>query len=153
ADFVNGTLTVTKAHLTVIALPQSRTYGAANPPPTVALSGYVNGDTAAVVSGSAVLNTAGPSSPVGQYAILVVNAGTLSAANYDFPAVDFVSSTLTITQAHLTVTAESKTRLYQKANPVLTVTLSGFENGETAAVVGGSPTLRTIAGRRSRPGR
>jgi hypothetical protein len=144
--FVNSTLTITPAHLAVTADSKAKTYGSANPALTFTLSGFVNGDTAAVVSGSPTLTTtAATGSAVGAYAITVVNAGTLSATNYDFPAANFVNGTLSITPAHLTVTADNKAKTYGSANPALTFTLSGFVNGDTAAVVSGSPTLTTTA--------
>src|SRR5207249_1171980 len=52
---------------------------------TATISGFVNGDTAAVVSGSpALTTTATSSSPAGTYPI-IAGIGTLAAANYDFP--------------------------------------------------------------------
>ena len=139
---VNGTLMVTKATLTVTANNQTRTYGSANPPLTYVIAGYVNGDTSAVVSGSASVATpATGSSAVGSYSI-VPSAGTLSAANYSF---SFVNGTLTITRASLTVTASDQTKAYGAAIPTLTYTVSGFVNGETAAVVSGAAEVTTTA--------
>ena len=64
---------------------------------TATLTGFVNGDTAAVVSGAASLSTtATAGSGVGSYPITVA-AGTLDAANYDFP--NLVNGTLTIMPA------------------------------------------------------
>src|SRR5262249_10442507 len=45
-------LAVAKAHLTVTANPATSTYGAPLPPVSATLNGFVNGDKAAVVSGS-----------------------------------------------------------------------------------------------------
>src|SRR2546426_9252769 len=96
AKFVDGQLTMTKAHLTVTADNQSRVYGAANPTLTYTLSGFVNGEntTSAGVTGAPTLSTTATtaSSVAGSpYPITVVNAGTLSAANYDFPVANFVN--------------------------------------------------------------
>jgi hypothetical protein len=56
----------------------------------------------------------------------------------------------TIGKAHLTVTADNKTRLYGAANPALTATVSGFVNGEvlgTSGVAGsGSGTTAATTG-------
>jgi RHS repeat-associated protein len=91
---------VGQAPLTITGDNQSKIYGAANPTLTFTLSGFVNGDTVSVVSGSPTLTTAAASgSGVGSYPITVVNAGSLSAANYDFPAANFVNGTLTVTPA------------------------------------------------------
>src|SRR5439155_428595 len=115
-------------------------YGAANPTFTVTITGFVNGETLAVVSGSPIFSGTGPSSTatttVGNY-VITSALGTLSATNYDFTP--FVNGTLHITKAHLAVTADDKSRAYGAANPTFTVTITGFVNGETLAVVSGSP--------------
>ena len=75
-------LTVNKAVLTVTANNLTKTYDTANPTLTDAITGFVNGDTSAVVSGGAALSTAAiTTSPVGSYPITAA-AGTLSATNY-----------------------------------------------------------------------
>lgn len=138
--FVDGKLTITKAHLTVTADDKTRAYGAANPSFTANYSGFVNGDTAAVVSGSASFSGTGPSSTassqVGSNYVITPAVGTLTATNYDFGP--FVDGKLTITKAHLTVTADDKTRAYGATNPAFTAKITGFVNGDTNAVVSGS---------------
>src|SRR5207244_7459732 len=103
----DGTLTITKAHLTVTADDKSRAYGAANPTFTATISGFVNGESVAVVNGSPTFSGTGPSSTatttVGDY-VITPALGTLSATNYDFTP--FVNGTLTITKPHATATAE-----------------------------------------------
>ncbi len=140
--FVNGTLTVNKALLTVTADHKARAYGAANPDLTATITGFVNGDTASVVSGSpALTTTATATSGVGDYPLTAAH-GTLAAANYHFT---FVSGTLSIATATLTVTADNKARSYGAANPDLTATFSGFVNNETPAVLGGTLQVSTSA--------
>ena len=140
---------VGKAHLTVTPDNQSRTYGQDNPNLTYTISGFVNGDTSAVVSGTPVLSTAASAaSPVGAYAITVSVTG-LSAANYDFTG---QAATLTVSPAHLTVTADNQTKFQSNPNPTLTYTIAGFVNGDTAAVVSGAPVLSTTATTSSPPG-
>ena len=98
--FVNGTLTVTPATLSVTADSLSKVYGSANPTLTVIYSGFVNSETASVLSGSSSLSTtATVSSSVagGPYAI-TVTAGTLSAANYSFT---FVNGNLTVSSCNI----------------------------------------------------
>ncbi len=129
--YVPGTLTVTKALLTVTADNKTRTYGAANPTLTGTISGLVNGDAASVVSGLTYATSATQASNVGAYAI---NASGGTATNYDFA---YVPGTLTVTKALLTVTADNKTRTYGAANPALTGTISGLVNGDAASVVSG----------------
>lgn len=86
-------LTVNPATLTVTANNASRNYGAANPTLTASITGFVNNDTIAVVSGAASLSTtATVSSAVGSYPITVAQ-GTLAASNYNFT---FVSGSLMV---------------------------------------------------------
>ena len=108
--YTAGTLTVTRAPLTVTANDQTKIFGAANPTFTAAYSGFVNGDTAAVVSGSAALSTtATPGSPVvaGGYPITPAQ-GTLVAANYSFA---FRNGTLTVTPGGADRTADNQTKV------------------------------------------
>ena len=87
-------VTVNKAVLTVTANNLSSPRGAPLPVLTATITGFVNGDTAAVVGGApALTTTATSSSPEGAYPITAA-AGTLAAANYTFV---FVNGTLTIT--------------------------------------------------------
>ena len=146
-SYVSGALTITKAHLTVTANDQSRAYGAANPSLTATLSGFKNGETSSVVSGAAACTTtAVANSPVpGPYPINCTQ-GTLTAANYDFTT--FVPGSLTITTAHLTVTANDKNRQYGVADPAFDATITGFVNSETLATSGvtGTANCSTTAG-------
>ena len=142
-SYLNGSLTVNKATLTITADNQWKTYGSANPAFTFTPTGFVNGDTSAsALSGSPSLTTtATAASPVGPYTITAAQ-GTLAAANYTF---SFVNGTLTVAKAHLTVAANNKTRAYGVANPSLDAAITGFVNGETIAVVSGSPSCSTSA--------
>jgi Glycosyl hydrolases family 28/MBG domain (YGX type)/Bacterial Ig-like domain (group 3)/MBG domain len=91
-----GALTVNRAVLTVTANNQSMIFGGAIPAFTYTPSGFVGGDTAAVLTGSPQLSTTATSaSPVGSYPIISA-AGTLAAANYTF---SFMNGTLAITPA------------------------------------------------------
>src|SRR6185436_5118637 len=137
---VNGTLTVTPAALTVTAQDQTKTYGAATPALTVSYSGFVNGDTAAsLTTPPTVATMATAASAVGTYPITV--SGGVSG-NYTIVA---VNGTLTVTPAALTVTAHDQTKTYGAATPVLTVSYSGFVNGDTAGSLTTPPTVATTA--------
>ena len=121
-------INVLKVPLTVTANDASRSYGGTNPVFSARISGFVNGDTSAVVSGTASLSAAATAtSPVGPYPI-VPAVGTLSAANYTFT--NFVNGALTVTPALLTVAANSAGRPYGAANPVFTGTITGLTNGD-----------------------
>jgi YVTN family beta-propeller protein len=142
--YVPGKITVTPATLTVSANPVNRVYGAANPPLTATLSGFVNGETpSSATTGSAACTTpATASSGIGTYAISCT-AATLSSPNY---ILAFAETTLAVTPAPLTVTANPVSRLFGAANPPLTATLSGFVNGDNAtSATSGSPVCTTPA--------
>jgi CSLREA domain-containing protein len=92
------TMLVNKAVLTVTAQDAIRRVGQANPSFTVLYTGFVNGDTAASVSGSSTcISSATPGSPVGPYAISCTS-GTLASTNYTFT---FVDGTLTVTNKEI----------------------------------------------------
>ena len=138
-----GNLTVDPAKLTVTADDTRRIYGESNPTFTTTISGFVNGEDESVVSGSAVFSTlATPASPAGNYAI-TPSLGTLSAQNYALTS--FVDGTLTVNKAILTATADGKSRTYGSENPPLTISYSGFVNGNTPAELDVLPTASTIA--------
>src|SRR6202030_741966 len=126
--YVSGTLTVTPAALIVTANNQTKAYGAANPALTVSYGGFVNGDTAASLTTPATAaTTATTASAVGTYPITASGA---TSANY---TISYVPGTLTVNPVSLTVTANDQTKAYGAANPLLTVSYSGFVNGDTAA--------------------
>jgi hypothetical protein len=133
------TLAVTPAALTVGGGSPSRTYGSANPPLAASASGFVNGDTASILTG-ALSTTATIASPVGTYPI---GLGTLTAgSNY---TLTFISATLTVTTAPLTITADDVSRPLGQPNPPLTAQISGFMLGDNATVFSSPLSLTTTA--------
>jgi hypothetical protein len=95
--YVNGTLMVSLAELTVTPNNQTIVAESALPPLSATITGFVNGDTQAVVTGQPTLTTtATSSSPAGSYPITAA-PGTLSTANYAFT---FKTGTLTVTSAN-----------------------------------------------------
>jgi sugar lactone lactonase YvrE len=90
---VDDTFTVIPAVLTVKANNLNGTSGQPLPTLTYTITGFVNGDTQSVVSGTPVLSTtATRTSPPGVYPI-TISTGTLAAQNYTFT---FVNGTLTL---------------------------------------------------------
>ncbi len=138
---VTPSFDVAKAELTVSVDDTSRAYGDANPTFTGSITGIQNSDNITATYGS----TADASSAVGDYSI----TPTLSdpddrLSNY---TVTTVNGTLAVIKAHLTVTADNKTRIYGDANPTLTATITGFKNDEALANSGvtGAASLSTSA--------
>src|SRR4029078_12838111 len=122
---VDGTLTVTKAPLTVKADDQSKTSGDANPALTGTVTGAKSGDNLI----DSYTTGADDASGVGTYAINAhVAAGPgADLANYDVKLVD---GTLTVTKAPLTVKADDHSKTYGDPNPTLTGTITGTKNGD-----------------------
>ena len=79
------------------------------------------------------------SSPVGTYPI-VISKGSVENINDSY-----VNGTLTITKAPLTISVNSITKYQGDPMPELTVTYSGFKNGETESVLITLPTITCVA--------
>ena len=90
-NYVNGTLTVNRASLTVAANSASKSQGAPNPAFSSAITGFVNGETSAVLLGALGHSTpAVTSSPIGSYAITPFG---VTADNY---TISFIGGVLTV---------------------------------------------------------
>jgi filamentous hemagglutinin family protein len=129
--YVPGALAITPAPLMIAADNKSRPFATANPALTAAYSGFVNGDTASVVSGLTLTTTAVLNSPVGNYPIAGFGAAAL---NY---AIGYLPGTLAIGPQPLTITALDLSKLYGAPLPVFSASFAGFVNGDTTAVVSG----------------
>ena len=143
-NFITGDLVITKASLGVTADDNSRVYGDTEPDFTITydLSDFKNTDTPTDIENDPIANTtADITSDVGTYEINL--SGGLDE-NYTF---DFTSGTLTITKADLRVAADSKTREYGLANPVLTFQYNAddFRNDDDAEDIDTEPDISTTA--------
>ena len=119
---VNQTFMVTQASLTVTANDAAWQLGAASPRLTYTITGFVNADTSAVVSGTASLTTtATATSAVGTYPI-TFSTKSLTAANYTFR---YTSGTLTV---------------YSTTSPII------VELSSSAATAGGAGFTLTVNG-------
>jgi hypothetical protein len=140
---VSVTFAVGQASLTVTANNASKMYGAANPGFTPSYSGFANGDTAAVLTGSPSLTTtATATSAVGNYPI-TSSAGTLTEGNYSFT---FVSGTLAVNQATASVTPIAASKSYGSSDPAFSGTLTGFLAGDGVTATYSRAAGETVAG-------
>ncbi len=138
-SYVPGTVTVNRPTLTITASNASVTYGGAVPSVTPSYSGFVNGDTAAVLTTGPTCSTAyTATSAVGTTP--ATSCTGAAAANY---TIDYVPGTVTIDPAALTVTASSTTVTYGDAAPTIAPSYSGFLNGDTSAVLTTAPICST----------
>jgi hypothetical protein len=131
---------VSPALLTIAADHKTKMYGASMPTLTVTATGFVNGDTLGSLTGTLGFSTVAlASSSVGTYSIL---PGGLSSPNY---TITFSAGTLSITPAGLTITADNHVKTYGAGLPTLTVSYSGFVNGDTPASLTTQPSVTTTA--------
>jgi hypothetical protein len=124
--FVSDDFTITKATLTITPHSgQGKTYGSTNPVYPYDISGFVLGDTAAVING-ALGRQSGEN--VGTY---LYNAGSLTAQNYTFVIIE---EYFAITPAPIEVHVNpGQSKAYGATDPVLTYTANGLVNGDTQA--------------------
>jgi len=140
AMFVNGTLEVTPAGLTIRADNKTKLYGAVLPALTASFSGFVNGDTpASLTSQPTIATTATVASHVGNYPI-----STSGAASTDY-TIEYLPGTLSVTPAPLTIRAEDKFKVYGAAIAALTAAYEGLVNGDNPADLSTPPSLSTTA--------
>ncbi len=140
-SYVSNNFEITKASLTATADNKTKIYGAANPALTITYSGFVNGESASVIDTKpSISTTADATSAVGTYTISLSGG---SDNNYTFGTL--TAGTLTVNKATLTVTADNKSKTYGAANPTLTVSYSGFVNGDDASDIITEPAAITSA--------
>ncbi|WP_193323708.1 MBG domain-containing protein [Marinifilum sp. N1E240] len=139
-NLTNGILSITKAELTVIAEDKVKTYGEANPDLTLSYSGFVNGEDATVLTSQPTLSSNANETTAYGSADILLSGG--EADNYAFK---YQNGTLLINKAILTVTADDKTKNYGEANPELTLSYSGFVNGENKTTISTEPTTSCLA--------
>lgn len=140
-SYKNGTLTVTKAPLTVSAVDNKKVYGESNPVIELAYSGFKNSDNEGCITEKPTITVnADEKSDVGEYSITLAGG---TAQNYEFTA--YNEGKLIVEKASLSVVADNKERLYFDANPELTFHCEGFKNEDTESVLTKQPSLECKA--------
>jgi hypothetical protein len=131
--YVNGTLTVNPATLTITADNESKTYGQAFVRPTAySETGLVtaNGDT--ITNVTATDTGAAASAPVGMYNIVPTTTYGTGLSNY---TITYVSGMLTVNQAALVITADDASKIYGQTatfdSTAFTETGLDVANGDT----------------------
>lgn len=135
---------VDKARLHVQPDANTKVYGDPVPPLTVGVTGFVNGDTSAIITSpfTATTTATATSSVAGSPYDIAPVGGAISSSNY---VLVFHLSNLVVTPRDLTITADNTTKLAGTANPLLTFTPTGFAPSESAANLSTQPTLATTA--------
>ncbi len=141
-SLTDGTLTITKAPLSVTTDNKTKIYGDANPPLSLSYTGLKGTDDALVIDMPPSISTeATQFSAADSYPISFLTAG--ADDNYTFTS--YTEGSLTITKASLTATADNKTRAYGAPDPVFTITYTGFKGSDDATVIDVPPVLATDA--------
>ena len=141
-NYVNGTLTVTAKNNQTISLSSIpvMTYGDGSynlPSATdqgLAITWSSNNTSVATVSGNTLT--------VKGAGVATITASQAGNGTYNSFSKTF---TLTVNKTPLTITADDKTKTAGQANPSLTVSYSGFVNGESSSVLTTQPTVTTTA--------
>ncbi|MEI7438781.1 MAG: MBG domain-containing protein, partial [Thermoleophilia bacterium] len=130
--------------LTVTASSPTVTYGDAIPTISPAYLGFVNSDSASVISGTTCATAYVRTSAVATTPAATCSSAT--AANYSFT---YTPGAVTIQRALLTVTASSPNVTYGDPIPDVTPSYVGFVNGDAASVLATDPMCSTAYTRRS----
>ena len=139
--YVKGTLTITQADpVTITAKSYTIQYGGELP------AFEFTSEGATLEGKPAITCEATTTSAVGTYPIVITKG---SVTNYN---TTFVSGTLTITKAPLTITAKSCTIKQGEALPTFEATYEGFKNNETSQVLTKQPAITTTATSSNEPG-
>ena len=139
-QYESGTLTVTKAPLTMTPRNKAMTYGDRVPTMEVDYAGLKNNELKpAWITEPTITTTATSESNAGTYPITIAGG---EAKNYE---VTYNQGTLTINKASLTATTKNATREYGDENPDFEMSYSGLKNGEAAPSWAVAPTFASPA--------
>ena len=137
----SGTLTITKAPLSIIVNDYTRTYGSTSLYPNLSYIGLKNNESYPQWKSSHRYSTdATQGSSVGEYSLTI---GTAEATNYKIE--NITPGTLTITKAPLTIRASNTSRMYYEENPNFTFECIGLKNYENTSILKKQPILTTDA--------
>ena len=142
-SYVNGSVTISAAPLSVTASDGTMTYGGSAPAITAGYTGFVNGDTASSLSTKPkCLTTADSSSSVAGSPYATSCSGAVDS-NYN---ISYAGGFVTVNPAALTVSASNGAMVYGGTPPTITVAgYAGFVNGETRSSLSTKPTCSTSA--------
>ena len=135
--YVDGSLTITKATLTVTANNKTITYGDdQNAGHTVSYSGFVNSETSTVLGGSLTFaNIPQPTTASIQHGVIVPSG--LTSTNY---TINYINGNLTVNKKSLTAKANRKTIVIGGSLPTFDITYSGFVYSDNVSSINTVPT-------------
>lgn len=139
-QYVKGSLTVTKANLTVIANSFTKVYGQPTPGLSLSYKGWINNDNEIDLDVKPTVEVSASAMNVGTYPI------TPSGGTDDNYNLHYELGTLTITKANLNVQPISVSKTYGQSTPQFKVSYSGWVNNETETVIDIKPTVSIVSG-------
>ena len=146
-QYESGTLTITKAPLTMTARDKTMEYGEKVPILEADYVGLKNNEsTPKWITEPSITTTATSSSKIGNYPITISDG---EAKNYDLT---INGGTLTVKKKLLKVKAMDASRLYGENNPELTLSYTGLVNNESEPEWVKAPTITTSATKKSAVG-
>ena len=139
-SYIPADFRITKAALNATADNKTRVYGEANPELTITYSGFVNGDDRNDIDVPlSIVTDAVTNSPAGTYPVILALG---SDNNY---VINRTDASLTVSKAALTAIADNKSKTYSEVNPELTVSYTGFVNGDGVSSLDVAPVPSTEA--------
>jgi len=145
-SYINGTLTINKVNLTISADNKSKNYDGFiySGDYTVSYTGFVHSETTSVLSNvnTILFNGTATSAINAGNAYTIIPSGSVSATNYN---ILYTNGTLTINKVSLTITADNKSKDYNRQiySDGYTVIYSGFVNNQTSSVLAGTLVYST----------
>ncbi len=140
-SFIGNNLTISPATLTIVAGPETKVFGSADPTLAYTASGFQYSDTAATVLTGSLARAAGETVSGGYYAI---GQGTLTANSND--TIQFTGSSLSITPATPAATVIDPGGNYTGAPIAAMATVTGVDGPAAPSLEGVAPTLTYDAG-------
>ncbi|MBH3428914.1 MBG domain-containing protein [Pseudomonas alkylphenolica] len=145
-QFIEGTLTITPAALTLTAENTGKVYGDLDPSLGYQLSGLKGQDQAGeVLNSGALQRQAGEDVVAGGYNIGQGSIGLNQGKGQNY-ILSYQAGTFTITPATLLVRADDKTKVYGQVDPALSYQVSGLKRGDQQAAVLNDGSLQREAG-------
>ncbi|MEE2922998.1 MAG: MBG domain-containing protein, partial [Pseudomonadota bacterium] len=141
-SYVDGSLDVEKASLTITAADDSKTYDGLSYAGGngVSYDGFVDGEDSSVLGGR--LTYDGDAQGARNAGTYVITASGLTSGNYD---ITYLDGALDVARRAITILADAQTKIYGEVDPDLTYTIggSGLAEGDTEAGVLSGALART----------
>jgi fimbrial isopeptide formation D2 family protein len=141
-SYVDGTVDVTKAPLTITASSGSMTYGGTVSTVTPHYAGFVNGDSSSSLSTKPTCSTTATSSSPASPPTYPSSCSGAVDPNY---TINYVDGAVTVNPAPLTITASSPEVIVGGTLPTVVAGYTGFVNGDDPSSLTTAPTCTSTA--------